>query len=432
MSEDSRPPERPHGRGGEVDEPVGPEDVRARRPDVRQEEGLRQEEDRVSGRWAVGLTLAFLAVVVGGGWWAWALLPEGEDPIGGEVRLRMPEGGARLEHGLIGGGRRTAPGTLPARQSEDDAGYGWVDPAGGVVRIPIEEAMEVVAGESGSGDRATRGGDGDVPGDGPDRDTGDAPDEGPEAEPGTDPETPPRDRVDVEERPGALLPADLRFRDEDGRSTSLGDLLRPERPLLLVLGWYRCRTLCGTLLDGAVDAAASLPPGAEGVEPPLLAMVSVDPREGPGDAGARRARLREEGLRPPPGGLRLLVGEKDEAERLADALGYRYAWDGSTDQYAHPAVLVVVTPGGRVSRYLYGVRFPSDELAAAVGEAAEGRSRSSLEQVVMRCFRYVPALRRHAGLVANVLRGGGVLVLLGLGGVFVVAGRRASRREEAR
>lgn len=236
---------------------------------------------------------------------------------------------------------------------------------------------------------------------------------------------PAAERATVDERPGRALPLEVRLVGEDGGEVRLGRYFRSGRPVLLVPGYYECRMLCSLVLDGLKRALAALPEREAGRDF-VVVGVGIDPGEGPAEARARREQVR------PGTGWHLLTGPEAEVRRITDALGFGFAYDERTDQYAHPAVVVAASPDGRVSRYVYGVSPAPDTLAAVLAAAGEGRAAASLEQVLVRCFRFSPALQRYAGAVAWFLRVGGAAIVLALAGVFVLAGRRAVREGEAR
>lgn len=243
--------------------------------------------------------------------------------------------------------------------------------------------------------------------------------------PGGGQESPPAlDGIGVDERPGARLPLERTFLDEDGSTGPLGRFFAAgdARPVLLVPGYFRCRMLCGVVaprLLARLDQVEGWTPG----EDYRVLLVSIDPREGPEDARRRRARSLGGG----GAGWSLLTAAEDGAvEALARAVGFRYRYDPATDQFAHAALVVAVAPDGTIARYVYGVDPAPDTLGAVLAAAREHRSAASLEQILVRCFRFTPALRRYAALVASVLRGGAILILVGLGAVFVLAGRRAA------
>lgn len=240
----------------------------------------------------------------------------------------------------------------------------------------------------------------------------------------------PLNAAGVEEHLGRQLPLELAFRDEAGRAVLLGSAFREGRPVLLVMAYTRCGMLCPLVLHGVAAGVRGMPeaPG-EGYR---VLTVSLDPRDTPAEAGKVAAGLRAEAeIAPGAEGWAVWTGAEAEIHALADELGFRYRYDAQSDQYAHPAVAFVLTPEGKVSRYLYGVEFPPTVLERSLAEARAGRSVSSLERVLLRCFHYVPALRRYGAAVEWFIRSGGVLVLLSLGALFLWMRRREPRKEGA-
>jgi protein SCO1/2 len=113
-----------------------------------------------------------------------------------------------------------------------------------------------------------------------------------------------------------------------------------------------------------------------------------------------------------------LVGQEKEIRSVTDAVGFRYKFDEETKQYAHGAVILVLTPDGRVSRYLYGVEFPGRDLRLALVEAADGKVGTSFDRFVLTCYRYDPASRKYEPYAWGFVRVGGLLVLAGLAGLI--------------
>jgi protein SCO1/2 len=162
--------------------------------------------------------------------------------------------------------------------------------------------------------------------------------------------------------------------------------------------------------------------------------VSFDPREGPELARAKKAGYLHRYHRPgAERGWHFLTGDEAALKRLIDAVGFRYAWDAETRQFAHPAGLVVLTPEGRISRYLYGIEYAPKDLRLALVESAAGRIGNALDQVLLFCYQYNPQTGRYGALVLRVVRVGALFTLAGLGGlVFILRRRERARPREAR
>lgn len=237
--------------------------------------------------------------------------------------------------------------------------------------------------------------------------------------------------VSLDERLGAPVPRDVALTDQRGRATTLGTLLDGEHPVVLVLAYYRCPMLCGLTLQGLAAAVRELDGGLAGDY--RLVTVSFDPRDGPADAErARVTTLEAAGL--PVADERawpFFVATSEHVGRLASAVGFHYAWDARTEQYAHPAVVMVLTPDGAVSRYLHGFRPPPLDLRLALVEAGRGRVGGVAEQALVTCFRYDPAARRYGFHVLGFLRIAGALVLLTLVAGMLVVVRADLRRTRA-
>jgi protein SCO1/2 len=234
-------------------------------------------------------------------------------------------------------------------------------------------------------------------------------------------------QVDLEEQLGRRLPLDLTFTDESGRSVRLGDALGG-RPAILTLAYFRCPSLCGLVLRGVGRGLGQL--GFTLGDRVQALTVSIDPRDGPTEAArAQATALRDAGQPGKTSGWPFLVGREPEIRALADAVGFRYAYDQATDQYAHPAAVFVVTPDGRVARVLYGVRPSALDLRLALVEAGEGRIGTIADRVLLTCYRYDPTTRRYGAAVRTFFRLGGAVVLAAVGGlVGVLARRERSRR----
>jgi protein SCO1 len=225
--------------------------------------------------------------------------------------------------------------------------------------------------------------------------------------------------VEIQERLGARVPLDARFTAEDGSAVRLGDLVvKREKPTVVALVYYSCPMLCGLVLKGMArtmrESGLTLGKDYDAV------ALSFDPRDTAKLAAERqRGYLQAFGDPEAKRAWRFLVGAEPEIRSVTDAVGFKYAYDEKTKQYAHAAALVVLTPDGRVSRYLYGVEYPSRDLRLAVVEAAQGRVGTSFDRLLLTCYRYDPASRTYEPYVIGFVR---ISMLAVLGGLAVMLG----------
>lgn len=233
----------------------------------------------------------------------------------------------------------------------------------------------------------------------------------------------------LERRLDNPLPLDLPLVDEHGRDVRLGDYFG-SKPVVLVLAYYNCPMLCSLVLNGAVSALQTLSFDA-GNEFEFV-VVSFDAGDTPAMALAKKASYLPRYGRPRgEAGFHFLTGRESSIKALTAAVGFRYAYDAATNQFAHPALVTVVTPGGRISRYLYGIDFPPHDLRLALVEAAGGKIGTPVDRALLYCYHYDPATGRYGVAILDGVRFGGIAVVAAMG-IFVVTMLRRERRHAAR
>jgi protein SCO1/2 len=243
-------------------------------------------------------------------------------------------------------------------------------------------------------------------------------------------QAPARLDVGLDEHLGAAVPHDLPFTDTTGRRLQLQEIFDDRRPVLLVMAYARCQMLCSVVLEGVAEAvrASDLVPGTDY----QLVVVSLDPHETLADARARQAALASRiGRRGDATTWRYLIGDPEPVATLARALGFRYSWDERTKQYAHPAVVFVLTPAGRIAEYVRGVRFPDGVIEAALQRANAGGVGPSTQADLLTCFHFDPSLTRYRARLELYFQIGAALIFFALAGAIgglVLWERRRGRR----
>jgi len=228
--------------------------------------------------------------------------------------------------------------------------------------------------------------------------------------------------VGFDQRLNEQVPLDLVFRDEGGRAVRLGDYFGG-KPVILSLVYYSCTTLCPMILDGLVR---SLTPVSFDIGKQFAVLtVSFDPRETPAQAAANKAEYVRRYRRPGAAdGWHFLTGEATAIRRLTQAVGFRYVYDAKTEQFAHAAGILMLTPQGKVTRYFYGFDFSPRDLRLGLIEAAANRIGTPIDQVLLYCYHYDPLTGRYGLIIMNVIRLAGLATVLGLGTFIVVMLRR--------
>jgi len=216
---------------------------------------------------------------------------------------------------------------------------------------------------------------------------------------------------------GGRVPLDIALKDETGRDVHLSDYFG-ERPVVLSLVYYECPMLCTISLNGlarALNVLAFVP----GQEFEVL-TVSFDPAETPELALAKKkVYLAQQEKKQAAHGWHFLTGDAEAVARLTRAVGFRYAWDEPTRQWAHPAGVVVISPEGVISHYLYGVEYSPKDLRLALVDSAAGRIGNAVDQVLLFCFQYDPSRGRYSTAILNIVRLGGIVTVLGMAGLIL-------------
>jgi len=221
------------------------------------------------------------------------------------------------------------------------------------------------------------------------------------------------------------IPLDTTFRDESGATVRLGDYFG-KRPVVLVFAYYDCPMLCTQVIHGLSSALGvlSLAPGKDFE----IVTVSFNPRDTPAAAAAKKAvyleRYKEPGA---AAAWHFLTGDEPSIERLTRAAGFRYAWDADTRQFAHPSGIIVVTPDGRLARYLFGIEYGPRDLRFAIVEASAGKVGSVVDSLLLYCFHYDPVMGRYGLVIMRAMRLAGAATVLALGGFILLMLRRERR-----
>lgn len=217
--------------------------------------------------------------------------------------------------------------------------------------------------------------------------------------------------IGVVEKLGGGVPLDLVFKNEEGKEVKLRDFFQPNKPVILTLIYYGCPNLCGFLLNGFVDSL-KLFPWSPGKEFTVL-TVSIDPNENSELAKQKKEALlkiysRENAEK----GWHFLTASGDEAKKLSESVGFKYRYDDVEKQYAHSAAIFVLTPDGKISRYLYGIQFPVRDLKFSLIEATQGKIGSVVDKLLMFCYHYDPKGKKYALMAMNLMKVGAAITVI--------------------
>ena len=234
--------------------------------------------------------------------------------------------------------------------------------------------------------------------------------------------------VGIEQKLGAQLPLDAEFKNENGEMIRLGDLFGKGRPVVLAFVYYECPMLCSEVLNGLTGSLKGLNFDA-GKDFDVVA-ISFDARENDKDGLARNKKENYLGRYDRPGteaGWHFLTGPQESIDAVTQAAGFSYQWDARSNQFAHAGAIMVATPDGRMSRYLYGIDYAPRDVKLALMESAEGKVGNPAEQLLLYCYHYDPATGTYGFAVLSAIRLGGIITLLGMGAMGLIFWRRSRK-----
>ncbi len=229
-------------------------------------------------------------------------------------------------------------------------------------------------------------------------------------------------QVRFDQNLGAQIPLDATFVDDTGREVQLSEYFG-QRPVVFLLSYYRCPNLCGLVYNGFVESVQQID-FTIGKDFDVVAL-SIDPTEDAAAAAAKKAELVAKYNRAgSAAGWHFLTGTEEQIRRVTDTAGFSYVYNEEQDQYAHPAGIVIVTPEGKVTRYLYGLSFPANDLRLGLLEGSENKIGSPVDQILLRCFHYDPQAGKYTLAIMNIIRFFGTITALSLAILMFVLFKR--------
>ncbi len=233
--------------------------------------------------------------------------------------------------------------------------------------------------------------------------------------------------VGIDQKIGSFFPVDAEFRDEEGKKVQLGQYLESGKPLIVSPVYYGCQSLCNYHLNGLTDGLKGLDWSA-GDKFQVLA-ISFDDSEGPELAKGKKASYMKLYDRPHgEAGWHFLTGDSKAIKTFTDSIGFKFHWNEELKEWAHPSAAIVVSPEGKITRYLPGVYFKPQDIKLALNESVQGKLGTFIDRMVLFCFRYDEHQSKYSPIVVNIMKLGGALMLVALMAWLIPFWLRSRRR----
>jgi protein SCO1/2 len=241
--------------------------------------------------------------------------------------------------------------------------------------------------------------------------------------------------VDVTEQLGAALPKDLPFTSAEGQAVRLGDFLSGDHPVLITFNYSKCPMLCSLELNGLVAGLAQI--DREIGRDFQMITISLDGKEDPQRFSAMKDRYVSQYLsarttvahaQSVRQGWHFLRGDDAAINAVTSVAGYRFSYNEARGEYLHPAAVALITPSGKIARYLYGIEYQPRTLSLSLVEVSEGKIGGSMDKLLLYCFHYDETEGRYAPVAMNIMRVGGGVTAIALGGTLAGFWLRESRK----
>lgn len=221
--------------------------------------------------------------------------------------------------------------------------------------------------------------------------------------------------IGIDEKLGDTLPGDITIIDENNNPVLFKDLLSTDTPTVLNLVYYSCPKLCNFATDGLLQVINETDSLNIGKDYKVL-TVSFDPEDSTELAASKALKYRSSVKtgEQTEDSWPFFTADEENIKKLTQSVGFKYKIDG--DEFAHPAALTVLTPEGKISRYLYGIQHIPNDFRFSLLEASKGEIGDStlLNKVLLFCYGFDPVGKKYALKALNIVKAGGVVTLLTL------------------
>ncbi len=231
--------------------------------------------------------------------------------------------------------------------------------------------------------------------------------------------------LEVQEHLGEHINLNTAFTDDKGQAVKIGDYFKNNQPVLLSIVYYNCPSLCGLHLNGVSEALQFLPQDFK--QQFNFVTVSMDETETPPLAKTKKNNyIKKYSL--PNTRTHFLTGTKENILSLSKEVGFQFRWDEEQKIFAHIPVAYVLSPAGKISRYLYGVQFDRKTMKLSLVEASQGRIGSVIDRALLFCFQFNPKRGRYSWYAYNIMRAGGLLTVVLLFSFLIPVWIRESKK----
>jgi protein SCO1/2 len=212
-------------------------------------------------------------------------------------------------------------------------------------------------------------------------------------------------QIGINEKLGKTVPLDLKFVNEKNDTVSLGQLI--DRPTILTLVYFDCPGICTPLLEGVSEVIEEM--DMEVGKDYKVISISFNPNDNSTKAVSKKSDIVCDKCKAKNENWTYLTGDSAAINRILTSVGFSIKRVGN--DFLHPGAIMVLSPKGVITRYLYGIKFMPLDLKLALIEAQDGLARPTVHRVLQFCYSYDPVGKRY-GLEITKLLGTFILILV--------------------
>lgn len=224
--------------------------------------------------------------------------------------------------------------------------------------------------------------------------------------------------LSIKERLGESIDLSLSFTDEENQAVKLSKYFNSQ-PVLMSIIYYNCPSLCNFHMNGLFEGLNEL--NSYWKENYQILFLSMDSTEKSPLAKEKKINYLKEFKEMRGENIHFLTSSSVNIKKLSDQLGFAFRWDDETQQFAHSPVAYTLSPKGVISRYLYGIQFEAQNLKLSLLEAGKGKIGNMVDRILLFCYRFNPKKNKYTLYATNIMKAGGILIILALISLLVPA-----------
>ena len=232
--------------------------------------------------------------------------------------------------------------------------------------------------------------------------------------------------IGITEKIGSYIDLNLMVTNENGQPVALATFFKSHKPVIMSPVYFNCPGLCNFHLNGLVETLKALDwSPSDQFE---IVALSFDSKETSEVALKKKENyLKLYGRTKTENGWHFVTADEATVKKITESVGFKFKWNEQAKEWSHASAAIVLTPDGKISRYLHGIQFESRDVKLALNEAASGKAGNLVDSVMLYCFKYDSHQSKYGLQVFNIMKLAGAITVAALALWLLLAMIRAKR-----